>query len=126
MKKQLYFINNESGVFLPYVLFIATILFIVIFASINMYQKEMKLTYQNMEQLKIEKLFQKGYEKFTQEYSLNKLQKNLTVQYMFPDGDVSIKYIHLNESEGQLHFEIVTKENSLMSIIKPIKLTLTQ
>lgn len=118
--------NNESGIFLPYVLFISAILFIVLFAAIQNYQKEIMITYQNIDQLRVETLFQKGYEKFKQENLLDSLGEKITVHYSFPDGNVLIEYLKLTEDEGQLHFEITTKSNSFVTMIKPVNLTFSQ
>ena|SRR5690625_5304571 len=124
MKKQSSFINNEYGFLLPFVLFIATILFLMISASIKMYDQEIELTYQNINQLKIETLFQMGYEKFIHETSTEDFDQQINVQYIFPDGNVSLEFQHLGDDQGQLHFQIVTVDDAFATMVKPIKLPL--
>lgn len=126
MKKQLLFMNNESGFLLPYVLFISIIIFVVIASTIQMYQNEIWLTYQNIDQLKVETLFQMGYEKFIDENTHKDLDEKKIVQYTFPDGDVSIEFTKKDEDEGQLLFQIATHNNSYVSLTKPLNLTLLQ
>lgn len=124
MKKQLFFINNESGFILPHVLLIATILLITVMTNINIYQKNVHLTYYHIDQLRIETLFQMGYAKFQNEFSPVDLDHQKTVTYHFPDGRVTIEFNQLNDEEGQLHFHLMTNNDTNLTIIKPINLSL--
>lgn len=124
MKKQLSSTNSESGFIFPYVLLIATVLFIVITANINMYRQEIQLTYQTIDQLKVETLLQMGYAKFLEEFSKEDLDQKITVQYDFPDGNVTIEFNQVTSDEGQLLFQMNTKNNSYVAVTKPIHLSL--
>lgn len=119
MKKQLYFMTKEKGFILPYTLFITTIILLLLTASINIYSREVQMTHQAVEQLKLETLFQMGRTKFKNELStLN--SHNDTIVYTFPDGTVEIEYI-VGEDDHNLHFTIYTKNNSVISRVNTLK-----
>lgn len=108
MKKQSFIISSESGFYLPYVLFIATLIFIVIAASIRTYQQDIEITHHFVEQLKAETIVQMGVATFNQEY-LEIEQDTLNIHYSFPDGEVTMIYNFINDSEYKLHFTVLTK-----------------
>ncbi|MBP1969745.1 hypothetical protein J2Z83_001852 [Virgibacillus natechei] len=115
MKKRLPFMNNNAGFFLPYVLFVTTIVFIFITATISMYTTNIKVTETHLEQVKIETLFQMAYSKFSEEYKdseLNYGKKN----YTFPYGSVEITAEPLDENILHLYFEVTTDKGYVYSI----------
>lgn len=123
MKKRLSFMNNERGFILPVIWLITILSFIVISMMVQMYQNEMYITNQNLEQLKVETLFQMSFEKFLQEHILAELPTYEEVHYLFPEGEVIIQFLQLNEQEGQLLFQIETDQESYVTFLKPLKLT---
>ncbi|OZU89980.1 hypothetical protein CIL03_02265 [Virgibacillus indicus] len=116
MRKQLFFINNEKGFFLPYVLFIISIIFIVITANITNYKNEIYITDAYLEQLKIETLFQMGHAELKEDVknSEDMIDKK---SYIFPDGNVEISLISFTEEIFHFDFNISTRKHPQYSII---------
>ena len=108
--------NKEAGFFLPYVLFITSLVFIVITASINIYQQDIQITHQYIDQLRIETLFQMGQAKFKEEYLPNEMG-TIQVKYTFPDGMVTIVYNRIDDFQYKLHFTILTENDSYFTIL---------
>lgn len=122
MKKQSFIMSNQSGFFLSYTLFITTIIFIIITASIRTYQHEIEITHQLIDQLRGETLVQMGLAKFNQEY-LPIERETFSVHYHLPDGEVTIAYSFIDDSEYRLHFTVITKNGLTYTTLKPIKST---
>lgn len=108
MKKQLFIMESESGFFLPYVLFITALIFIIIATSINTYQQDIQITHRLVEQLRIETIVQMGLAKFNQEHLPNE-EARIDVSYNFRDGEVTIVYSLINDFEYRLHFTVLAK-----------------
>lgn len=116
MRKQLLFINNEKGFFLPYVLFIISIIFIAISANIINYQNDIHITDTYLEQLKIETLFQMGHAALKEEIK-NSGEMIEKKSYSFPDGKVKISLISFSEETLHYDFNISTSKHPQYSII---------
>src|SRR5699024_12696616 len=95
MKKQLSFITNQHGFFLPYVLFIPGLVFIIITASISIYKQDITLTHRLVEQTNIKSLEQMGSVSFKQNFEEMTYPAD-TVNYSFADETVKITYDVLN------------------------------
>lgn len=127
MKKQSYFTwiqkynVNEAGFFLPYVLFITSLVFMIVTTSINIYQQDTQMTHRYVDQLRIETLVQMGLATFRKEYLPNE-SSTLTVDYVFPDGEVTIVYHLIDEFEYRLHFTVLTVNDSLYTVLHTVKL----
>lgn len=111
MKKQLSSTINNQGFMVPYVMFIIAIALMAITTSVNIYKDEIQITYNQLEQTKLETLFQMAHTTFKEEISLGTDIKN-PVYYQFPYGDVRVEYIILSEKEYHLYFTITTKNGS--------------
>lgn len=122
MKKPSFIMSNQSGFFLPYVLFITTIIFIIITASIRTYQHEIEITHHLIDQLRGETIVQMGLAKFNQEY-LPIERDTFSVYYNLPDGEVTIVYSFIDDSEYRLHFTVITKNGLTYTTLKPVKST---
>ncbi len=122
MKNQSFITNNESGFFLPYVLFITALVFIIITTSIRTYQHEIEITHHLIDQLKAETIVQMGLAKFKQDYLPNE-QDTLNVHYSFPDGEVTIIYNFINDFEYRLHFTVLTKSGLVYTTVNITKTT---
>lgn len=109
MKKRLSFINNQSGFFLPYVLFITSLVFIFITSNISIYQNELQITDRQVEQLKIETLFQMGRAKLKE--NIEMFEAGNTATYLFQDGSVEILIEDWDDNKYKLFFTILTKGN---------------
>ncbi|WP_087971672.1 hypothetical protein [Oceanobacillus rekensis] len=109
MKNQLYSTTNEDGFILPYVLFIISLLFLLITANINHYQREIEITDRHIQQVRIETLFQMGREKVKSE--IEHIQLNDTLTYDFPNGEVRIEVKALKASNYELLFNITSDSN---------------
>ncbi|RDW19194.1 hypothetical protein CWR48_09090 [Oceanobacillus arenosus] len=115
MIKELSFTNNENGFILPYVLFITSLVFIIVTTNIMMYGNDLQLTENQIEQVKIETLFQMQREKFKQEMKEHGLPKPVTT-YLFPDGTVKITIIRSTDQVHELNIDITTNNNQHYSI----------
>ncbi|SDQ50433.1 hypothetical protein SAMN05216231_1731 [Virgibacillus salinus] len=122
MKKQLSFTGNSRGFILPYVLFIIAIALIIITASINMYQNEIQITNNQIDQLKIETLIQMARTTFKEELLLGKEMNSNPVYYQFPYGYVQVDYIELDEKEYHLFFNITTDSEATFTITNRLHL----
>lgn len=131
MKKQSFFIwvqkrkTTEQGFVLPYVLFITALTFIILTASIHTYQQAMQVSDRQIDQIKIETLLQMGIEKFKQEYITNDIPR-LTVDYTFPDGQVTITSDIINELECELHLSVLTVNQSAYTTLHTMNLQSTE
>src|SRR5699024_12147737 len=80
MKNKLFYITNQHGFFLPYVLFIVSLTFIIVSTNIKIYNNEIQMMNHLTEQIKIETLLNMGRTKFTKEMIDNKNVTN-TILY---------------------------------------------
>ena len=107
--------NNEAGFFLPYVLFITTLIFIIITANINTYQKEILISKMHSDQIQFETLFQMGHVAFKKEAQI--LEENTgKLDYNFPTGAVHITYRAVSKDKYRLLFTIYTSDNAVYSM----------
>lgn len=120
MRKQSRFLCNQSGFFLPYVLGITVIIIFATVTHINLYQQDIKVTHQHLEQLKIETLIQMGYQKFQEEYPVVDSDQ-FEVGYSFPHGTVNLRYKTLGEMDYNLHVDVLTFNNSAFATYRMIK-----
>lgn len=115
--------NNQRGFILPYTLFIATIVLLIVMTNIITYNQNIQITYNYMEQIKIQTLFQMGREKFKQEVTT--LEINNKVAYDFPHGHVVIDYT-TTETEYHLYFLIYTENDSVYLTENTLKIPLDE
>lgn len=102
--------TNQHGFFLPYVLFITALIFIIVTASINIYKNDTHITHRLVEQTKIKTLVQMSSMKFKE--NLEELDStDNPITYTFPDGNVEITYLVLNKQEIRIDFLINTEKN---------------
>ena len=121
MKKLLFFIRDQHGFLLPYVLFMTALAFIVITVSIQMYRNEIEITDNQIEQLRVETLFQMGREQFIDDWENGRIEANPVV-YSFPYGETKIHYMQLEDSLYQLHAVISTADGFSYVIRHPVNL----
>lgn len=101
--------NKSNGFILPYVLFIITLVLILIMGNITQYRSEFTSTALQIENVRMETLFQMGREKWKQEIATNGAQLGQVITYSFPDGMVGINLEDENEERYRLHFIIRTE-----------------
>lgn len=89
-------------------------------ASIRAYQHEIEITHHLVDQLRVETIVQMGLTKFNEEHLPND-EDTLNVQYDFPDGEVTIVYSFIDDSEYRLHFTILTKSGLAYTTFKAVK-----
>lgn len=118
MKKQLFFLTNENGFSLPYVLFIITISFVVITTNIKLYYNEISMTHHQTEQIKIETLIQMGIAKFREnikhDNDVKMIESDST--YTFPSGSVEVNIISQDKSNTHIRLYITTDEKTDFTI----------
>lgn len=118
MKKQLFFINNQNGFYLPLVLFITSLIFIMATSNIAIYQSDLEITKNQVEQIKIETLFQMARGKIKEDIApdIENFKVNDKMTYYFPDGIVDILILGITDSNYELLYTINTKEQSIYFI----------
>lgn len=96
---------------LPYVLFIITISSIIILTNISTYHNEMKIIFNQIEQVKIESLINMARTTLKKEIK-ETLETPSHTYYEFPDGTVDIIITKIDEKTLKLIFTVQTiKEN---------------
>ncbi|MEC5422261.1 hypothetical protein QGM71_02005 [Virgibacillus sp. C22-A2] len=115
MKKPLFFISNEKGFVLPYILFIITLVFIFLTSNISTYKNEIKMTENHLEQVIIETLYQMGHTKLKEEFVTNNYHAT-QISYSFPDGLVNINLTPLTQTKYRLEFNITTTKRSVYNL----------
>ncbi|WP_096270581.1 hypothetical protein [Paucisalibacillus globulus] len=109
MKKQSHSIHHEKGFILPSVLFLTTIVLLYFSSSLLTYKHDVQLTFNLIEQVKSQTLFQMAYMQYKTDYlSQNIIEED--VDYSFPTGEVKVKVIELGNNI-QLEFIIQTNNN---------------
>lgn len=92
MKKQWSSIHNQAGFFLPTVLLVITVVFIMISASIIRYKNELHVAHQLINYVEIETLFQMSLTAFKNDYYNHLLDENNHIYYNFPNGHVAVDW----------------------------------
>ncbi|SES83514.1 hypothetical protein SAMN05216389_102391 [Oceanobacillus limi] len=116
--------SNQKGYFLPSVMFICMIVFIVLTAHIQIYSNSLHMTDKIVENIKLESLFQMSYTKFQEDVkSFTYTEQEQTIHYEFPDGTVEIKYFFQEMDSIHLMMNITSKNQAHYSITKQIKIS---
>lgn len=117
MKNKLFYITNQHGFFLPYVLFIVSLTFIIISTNIKIYSNEIDMMNHLTEQIKIETLLNMGRTKFTEDMMHNKNVTD-TILYSFPSGDVQISYVPSENEQNKIfvYYQITTNQGFTFSL----------
>ncbi|MBC5637204.1 hypothetical protein H8S33_10325 [Ornithinibacillus sp. BX22] len=118
MRKRLDFVHNEKGFILPSVLLLTT--FVLLNFSTNMlaYQHDLKITYNLIEQINAQTLFQMSYITYKKDYVPQNKDENLT--YQFPNGKVNIRSKGYGEFI-QLRFNIETNQSKVLFVSEMVK-----
>ena len=106
MKKHLSSIIKDEGFILLHVLFIVSLVFILITSSIAAYRNEIYITERQIDQIKIETLFQMAQAKYRKELDAASEKEPFSASYIFPDGMVDITVTAVKENYVKLHFII--------------------
>lgn len=121
MKKH-YLLTNKKGFFLPYVLFITALVFIIISANIKIYKNELELMDHLTEQIDVETLLQMSSMKYVND--MKKAEDFPNHQsYHFPSGDVTVSYISHNNRRVTARYDIITEKNTEFTIKKTVNLS---
>lgn len=117
MKNKLFYITNQHGFFLPYVLFIVSLTFIIVSTNIKIYNNEIQMMNHLTEQIKIETLLDMGRTRFAEDMMDNKNIKN-TILYTFPLGDVQISYVPSDNEPNKIlaYYQITTDKDFTFSL----------
>lgn len=111
MEKRFQFINNEYGFFLPLVSIMSLIIIIIVTTCIKMYQSEIIITKNIINNLQIDTVIQMSLEQFKLEvHHFDKI--NGEVNYSFPnDHTVNVKYTFLDDDDILLDYRINIKDD---------------
>lgn len=107
MKELLLQVNNERGMFLPFVLFITIILFSVITTGILIYKNETKISYQLWEQMKAETIVQMVEQQFKNDKVYEGGEEGM-ITFSFPSGEAKVTYVEEENSVYHLTIKIRT------------------
>lgn len=116
MKKRLTYFKSDQGFYLSYVLFVSVIALSFITTSIIKYNNELNISSQLMEQIEAETLIQIWRAKLIDEaiYVGESLGE---VEYVFPSGQIKIKYEVIETDVYRLHYYVLTKKQFDIQII---------
>jgi len=120
MKKH-FFSSNQQGFFLPYILFIISLVFIFVSANIKIYQNEIHMMEHLTEQIHIENLLQMSYLKYMDQMK-DVEEFPQKVFYTFPSGEVNVFLISHKKDTVSIRYNIKTNNNKSFSIKNTIKL----
>lgn len=97
---------KPNGFILIHVLFIIALLFLLISSSIASYHSDLFITNGQIEQIRVETLFQMGRVRYLEEQQ--EIDEVLTeTEYHFPDGTVEVSILNETEEYRKLTFHIV-------------------
>ncbi|HLR72081.1 MAG TPA: hypothetical protein VK085_11720 [Pseudogracilibacillus sp.] len=104
-----YFIQttNEKGMYLPFVLFIALILFSAVTSLTLIYKNETEISNQLWEQMKAETLVQMSKQQFVTD-KIYEAGHSGTALFTFPSGEVVLTYSEKKENVYFLKVQIET------------------
>lgn len=120
MKGPLHFINNDHGFVLPYVLFIAAFILIVLSANIQTYEHDIYMTEQHLEQLRIESILQMGHISLKNDLINDNDLKSAS--YSFPYGELDVEIVRLDQNTFHVFKNVITKNKSKYKLTKHITL----
>lgn len=116
MKKRLTYFKSDKGFYLPYVLFVSVIALSFITTSIIVYNNELHVSNQLMEQIEAETLIQMGRAKLIDEATY--VGESLgEVEYVFPSGEIKIKYEVIETDVYRLYYYVLTNRQFNFLII---------
>lgn len=117
MKKYSGLIQSNRGFILPGLLLFTSLVLIVFTHSLHLYKTNQLLTVNEIEQIKMETLFQMGHQSFIQDLSKESVSLPLQpVIYTFPYGVVTVTYTSPSNNTLDTHFSIETNQNSRKQI----------
>jgi hypothetical protein len=79
-------------------------------SNIAIYRNDLQITANQLEQVRIETLFQMGRTKFKEELDPHHKPKDI-VNYVFPDGIVEILIDNINGNHYELYISVSTTEH---------------
>lgn len=103
--------GDEAAFFLPYVVVIATILFISFHMTLHFYEVEQRITHNLEEQIKIDNILRMAKKKFIEEKVYEEAQSGET-SYVFPEGEVEVEFVFQSETELLVRYWIILSEET--------------
>lgn len=97
MKKQWLYLTNNDGFYLPMVLVVTAFVMIFLGTFIYLYQNELLLSEQTIQQIEAETYIQMSRTEFIQEVK-DGLAPFGEVEYTYPNGEVNIQYTQQEHS----------------------------
>lgn len=122
MKGHLLLGKDESGFFLPFVIYVVIIIFSVITTTLTIYNNDLNISNQSWEQMKAETIVQMSVKQFKLDKPYVTNSTGTTI-YEFPTGNVIVNYKMLEENQYLLMLTIETDRETLFSIHKRVKLS---
>lgn len=117
MLKQFHFIkNSENGFFLPFVLVISLVIILLITTFIKMYESEIVMTKNLINQLEVDTIVQMSLEQFKQVIDeLDHIEGELT--YTYPKQyEANIRYMFLDDEDVKLSYKIKLSNEDLYDV----------
>src|SRR5690625_4438761 len=107
MRKKLYYFTNQRGFFLPYVLFIVSLTFLIVTTTIKLYDNEIYMMLHLIEQITIETLIQMRHMKYREDVNQSDHLPEV-IASTFPSGNVTISIRNHKEKRAFVHYQIRT------------------
>jgi len=121
MKEYLLKMDNERGMYLPFVLFITLILFSTVTTMVAIYKNEKLINYQLWELTKANTIVEMTKQKFMQE-DRETINNEGEISYTFPSGEVYVQYDKVDNHTYTLYITIQT-DNDESFFIKSLVMT---
>src|SRR5699024_2735345 len=97
--------TKDNGFIMLHVLFVISLLLLLISHAVASYRMEVHMTDRQIEQIKMETLFQMAREQYKTEYQKSNVLNN-NVIYYYPQGEVNITILETENSYVKLSFVI--------------------
>jgi len=121
LKRHIPSITNEHGFVFPTVLLIITVIFILFFINVKIYQNEIVLTDHHLDFLNVETLHQIAIQKLKNDLRNNPEIRNTS--YNFPNGKVNCTINKRGNKSFRIRLNIRTNNDVHFSTISNIKIT---
>lgn len=123
LKKDLPFIINEKGFVFPFVLFVLSFIFMLLFFNLAQYESEITYAKEHIDEINMETLIQMTVFNLKRELKDNLEITNFKKSYRFPNGEVEATVSR--ESSHQYHYSLTIFTDNRTRYVKTGKIIIT-
>lgn len=120
MKKQYHLNNDERGFFLPYVMILSTIILIFVANTIYIYENELEISSNLMDQITYETQYEMAIAKLLRERPFEQTKEGMETYYL-PNGKTDVFYTKENE-RLQVKVQVYGEDNYMYPFHRTIHL----